>query len=219
MNKNTPISIQSAKYENIVKFNPDKALPEVLFEKRELKTQAIFDSILAERASRRFSTHKVKNRGEVSGTGKKPWKQKSTGKARAGSRRSPIFVGGGRAFGPTTLRNYTLKVNKKVKKLAFFGALSQLAQNHQVLVNDFSMDKISTKLLVEQLKTFKIDKLRHILIASTDTNLFLSARNLPNVELVKPNSITVESLVKTDLLIISENDISSLKKRIEDERK
>ncbi|WP_337898129.1 50S ribosomal protein L4, partial [Mesomycoplasma ovipneumoniae] len=62
-------------------------------------------------------------------------------------------------------------------------------------------------------------KLRHILIASTDTNLFLSARNLPNVELVKPNSITVESLVKTDLLIISENDIASLKKRIEDERK
>ncbi|MXR35210.1 50S ribosomal protein L4 [Mesomycoplasma hyopneumoniae] len=214
MNKISEISIQSQKTENLVKFNANNDLPKSLFEQKEPHFQAIFDSILSERASKRLSTHKVKNRAEVSGTGKKPWKQKSTGKARAGSKRSPIFVGGGRAFGPTTQRNYNLKVNKKVKKLAFISALSQLAQNQQILVNDFSMNKISTKLLVDQLKIFKIDQLRHILIASSDPNLFLSARNLPNVELVKTNSLTVESLIKADLLIISKNEITNLEKRI-----
>ncbi|AAV27445.1 50S ribosomal protein L4 [Mesomycoplasma hyopneumoniae] len=214
MNKISEISIQSQKTENLVKFNANDDLPKSLFEQKEPHFQAIFDSILSERASKRLSTHKVKNRAEVSGTGKKPWKQKSTGKARAGSKRSPIFVGGGRAFGPTTQRNYNLKVNKKVKKLAFISALSQLAQNQQILVNDFSMNKISTKLLVDQLKIFKIDQLRHILIASSDPNLFLSARNLPNVELVKTNSLTVESLIKADLLIISKNEITNLEKRI-----
>lgn len=214
MNKISEISIQSQKTENLVKFNANDDLPKSLFEQKEPHFQAIFDSILSERASKRLSTHKVKNRAEVSGTGKKPWKQKSTGKARAGSKRSPIFVGGGRDFGPTTQRNYNLKVNKKVKKLAFISALSQLAQNQQILVNDFSMNKISTKLLVDQLKIFKIDQLRHILIASSDPNLFLSARNLPNVELVKTNSLTVESLIKADLLIISKNEITNLEKRI-----
>lgn len=214
MNKISEISIQSQKTENLVKFNANDDLPKSLFEQKEPHFQAIFDSILSESASKRLSTHKVKNRAEVSGTGKKPWKQKSTGKARAGSKRSPIFVGGGRAFGPTTQRNYNLKVNKKVKKLAFISALSQLAQNQQILVNDFSMNKISTKLLVDQLKIFKIDQLRHILIASSDPNLFLSARNLPNVELVKTNSLTVESLIKADLLIISKNEITNLEKRI-----
>lgn len=214
MNKNSEITIQTRKYENLVKFNSNNDLPASLFELKNLHYQAIFDSILSERASRRFSTHKVKNRAEVSGTGKKPWKQKSTGKARAGSKRSPIFVGGGRAFGPTTQRNYDLKVNKKVKKIAFISALSQLAQNQQILVSDFAMDKISTKSLVDQLKTFKIHHLRHILIASSDPNLFLSARNLANVELVKPNSLTVESLIKADLLVISKNDVANLEKRI-----
>ncbi|MXR05879.1 50S ribosomal protein L4 [Mycoplasma flocculare] len=214
MNKNSEITIQTKKYENLVKFNANEDLPESLFEKKDLYFQAIFDSILSERSTKRFANHKVKNRAEVSGTGKKPWKQKSTGKARAGSRRSPIFVGGGRAFGPTIQRNYNLKVNKKVKKIAFASALSQLAQNKQILVSDFSQDKISTKLLVQHLKTFNIVHLRHILIASSDSNLFLSARNLPNVELVKPNSITIESLIKTDLLVISKNEIANLEKRI-----
>ncbi|AJC49999.1 50S ribosomal protein L4 [Mesomycoplasma flocculare] len=214
MNKNSEIIIQTKKYENLVKFNANEDLPESLFEKKDLYFQAIFDSILSERSTKRFANHKVKNRAEVSGTGKKPWKQKSTGKARAGSRRSPIFVGGGRAFGPTIQRNYNLKVNKKVKKIAFASALSQLAQNKQILVSDFSQDKISTKLLVQHLKTFNIVHLRHILIASSDSNLFLSARNLPNVELVKPNSITIESLIKTDLLVISKNEIANLEKRI-----
>nr|WP_230861263.1 50S ribosomal protein L4 [Mycoplasma sp. 'Moose RK'] len=197
-----------------VKFIPTVQLPEALFGLKTPHSQAIFDSILSERASRRFSTHKVKNRAEVSGTGKKPWKQKTTGKARAGSKRSPIFVGGGRAFGPTTARNYQLKVNKKVKKLAFVSALSQLANHQQVLVSDFAMTKVSTKTLVNQLKSLEIAHLRRILIASTDQNLFLSARNLPNVELLKPTSLTVESLIKADLLVISEKDLKVLEGKI-----
>lgn len=208
------LEIQSNSLQSEVKFVPPVDLPQSLFGQKTPHTQAIFDSILAERASCRFANHKVKSRAEVSGTGKKPWKQKSTGKARAGSKRSPIFVGGGRAFGPTPQRNYTLKVNKKVKKLAFVSALSQLANHQQILVSDLKMEKVSTKTLYEQLKSLKIAHLRHILIASTDLNLFLSARNLPNVELLKPNSLTIESLIGADLLIISENDLKVLEGRI-----
>lgn len=123
-------------------------------------------------------------------------------------------MGGGRAFGPTPLRNYSLKVNKKVKKLAFISALSQLANHQQILVSDLKMEKVSTKSLYSQLKSLKIAHLRHILIASTDLNLFLSARNLPNVELLKPNSLTIESLIGADLLIISESDLKVLEGRI-----
>ena len=102
----------------------------------EINNQAMFDTVMMERASRRQGTHSVKSRAEVSGTGKKPWKQKGTGRARQGSLRSPQFVGGGRAFGPRVERNYNLKVNKKVRRLAFLSALSLLAKEGSILVDD-----------------------------------------------------------------------------------
>lgn len=188
-------------------------LPATVFNIKNVNNQAIFDTILYERASRRQGTHQVKSRAEVSGTGKKPWKQKGTGRARAGSLRSPVFVGGGRAFGPQANRNYNFKVNKKVRKLALLSALTLLAKEKLVLVDDsnsFKLKEIKTKALVEVLKTKKIDDRKHILLVSDDLNIYKAARNLQNVHVVKLESISVENLVWTDALVLSSDDLKKL---------
>lgn len=137
-------------------FTNSISLPKNVFAIEKVNTQAIFDTIIMERTSKRQGTHSVKTRGEVSGTGKKPWRQKGTGRARAGSLRSPHFVGGGRAFGPQVEKNYNIKVNKKVRKLAFFSALTLLAKDGNVLVNDdIKLSKPKTKDLIKQLKSIK----------------------------------------------------------------
>ncbi|MGZ9428960.1 50S ribosomal protein L4 [Mycoplasma sp. 1012] len=185
-------------------------LPKEVFGIETFNQQAVFDSIIAERASRRQGTHKVKNRAEVSGTGKKPWRQKGTGRARAGSMRSPIWVGGGRAFGPTVERNYNLKVNKKVRQLALLSSLSQLAKNKQVIVEEIKVEKYSTKEIVSKLKDLQVEKLRNILVVSNDEKVYISARNLQNVKVTKVTSLLIEDLVKADILILSQDDIKYL---------
>ncbi|UVD81779.1 50S ribosomal protein L4 [Mycoplasma iguanae] len=193
-----------------VKFKPTTKLPEAVFGLEQVSSQAIFDAIIAERASRRQGTHKVKTRGEVSGTGKKPWAQKGTGKARTASLRTPVFVGGGRAFGPTVERNYTIKINKKVRRLALFSALTELAKAEAILVKEIKVSKISTKELVSQLQEEQIASLRHVLLVTSDENTFKSAKNLKNVITTKVNSLSVEDLVLADVLVISESDIKVL---------
>ncbi|MGL5438645.1 MAG: 50S ribosomal protein L4 [Metamycoplasmataceae bacterium] len=186
-------------FENKVK------LPKELFGIEKINNQAIFDTILFERNSKRQGTHAVKTRATVSGTGKKPWKQKGTGRARAGTLRSPVFVGGGRAFGPQVERNYEIKVNKKVRKLAYLSALTMLANEKLILVTEtFKMEKPKTKDLIQQLSNWKVDNKRHILLVTTDENVFKSAANLKNIYVVKPFSITVEDLLWTDALVMSE---------------
>ncbi|MGY6171917.1 50S ribosomal protein L4 [Candidatus Mycoplasma pogonae] len=202
--------VVTAKAVTKVQFTPTITLPKNVFGLAEISSQAIYDTILSERASKRQGTHKVKNRGEVSGTGKKPWAQKGTGKARTASLRTPVFVGGGRAFGPTTNRNYELKVNKKVRKLALCSALTELATAQEVLVKELTLSKISTKELVATLKQDQLDQLRYVVVVSNDENVFKSARNLKNVVVVKVASLSVEQLVRADALIISESDIKYL---------
>ncbi|QSF13962.1 50S ribosomal protein L4 [Mycoplasma sp. Mirounga ES2805-ORL] len=181
----------------------NKKLPKELFASSKIYEQAIFDTIISERASLRQGTHDVKNRAEVSGTGKKPWRQKGTGRARTGSLRTPVFVGGGRAFGPTPERNYKLKVNKKVKKAAFVSALTLLAQNKAVIIDDLKLDKVSTKEAVKKLTSLKINDLKHILIVSSDETVAKSVNNLQNVICVHPFSVTVEVLIWADALVLS----------------
>ncbi len=185
-------------------------LPKEVFEAK-INNQAMFDTIMMERASRRQGTHAVKSRAEVSGTGRKPWKQKGTGRARQGSLRSPQFVGGGRAFGPRTEREYNFKVNKKVRKLAFFSALSLLAKEGSVLVNDsIKLDKPKTKDLLKQIKDLNLEGRKRIVIVSSDENVYKSANNIPNVAAVKLSSLTVELLLWTDALILKNEDIKKL---------
>lgn len=185
-------------------------LPKEVFEV-EINNQVMFDVVMMERASRRQGTHSVKSRAEVSGTGKKPWKQKGTGRARQGSLRSPQFVGGGRAFGPRTERNYNLKVNKKARKLAFFSALSLLAKEGSILVDDsIKLKEPKTKELIKQLKNLNLEGRKRIVIVSSDDNVYKSANNIPNVAAIKLNSLTVEALLWTDALILTNEDIKKL---------
>ena len=200
--------VQTVKPANKVSFKEE--LPKKVFGLSKIYSQAIFDVILSERASKRFSTHKVKNRGEVSGTGKKPWRQKGSGNARAGSLRSPIFVGGGRVFGPTTARNYSLKVNRKVRKNALLSALTLLAKDNAILVHEFKLAKPSTRDLLIELNKKGLAMLNNVLIISNDENIYLSARNLPNVSVGKITSLSIEALVAADALVLSKEDIKYL---------
>lgn len=209
--KTTKVSVQ--KDLNVKKVEFSAKLPLNLFGSEKIYEQAIFDSILSERASRRQGTHQVKNRAEVSGSGKKPWRQKGTGRARHSSRRSPIWVGGGRAFGPQANKNYSLKVNKKVKYAAFVSALTLLAQDKAVLVDDLALERIKTQDLVKKLEGFKVNHLKHILVVNENTLVYKSAQNLQNVIVVKANSITVESLIGADIMIVSNESLEILKQR------
>lgn len=197
---------------SIKPFKNSIELPKNVFAIENVNTQAIFDTVLMERASRRQGTHSVKTRAEVSGTGKKPWKQKGTGKARAGSLRSPHFVGGGRAFGPQVERNYNLKVNKKVRKLAFLSALTLLAKEGNVLVADpFKLEQPKTKELVTQLNKLEgMSGRKKIIIVTSDENVYRSANNVPNLAAIKLSALTVEALLWTDALIITKEDVKSL---------
>ena len=200
--------VQTVKPANKVSFKEE--LPKKVFGLSKIYSQAIFDVILSERASKRFSTHKVKNRGEVSGTGKKPWRQKGSGNARAGSLRSPIFVGGGRVFGPTTARNYSLKVNRKVRKNALLSALTLLAKDNAILVHEFKLAKPSTRDLLIELNKKGLAMLNNVLIISNDETIYLSSRNLPNVSVGKITSLSVEDLIAADALVLSKEDIKYL---------
>ncbi|WP_036452140.1 50S ribosomal protein L4 [Mycoplasma buteonis] len=199
--------------DKVTKVEFNATLPASLFASEKIYEQAIFDTILSERASRRQGTHQVKNRAEVSGSGKKPWRQKGTGRARTSSLRTPVFVGGGRAFGPQANKNYTLKVNKKVKYAAFVSALTMLANDKAVAVNDLALDTISTKKLVSLLTELNVNNLKHVLIVTEDANVFKSARNLPNVATSKAQSLTVEEIVGADVMIISNRSLELLEGR------
>ena len=177
----------------------------------KVNTQAIFDSILSERASRRQGTHNTKTKAEVSGGGKKPWRQKGTGRARAGSTRSPIWVGGGVAFGPKKERNYELKVNKKVKKLALKSALTLKAKSNGIIIADLDFKKPSTKEFDKLIQSFKLDKKqRHILVVTNNENVFLSSRNYKNTIVSTPNSLLVEKIVNADVMIMNKETLESI---------
>ncbi|WP_025755407.1 50S ribosomal protein L4 [Mycoplasmopsis cricetuli] len=208
--KDTSSKVVTIKDKKITKVQFNATLPKELFASEKIYEQAVFDTILSERASRRQGTHQVKNRAEVSGSGKKPWRQKGTGRARHSSTRSPIWVGGGRAFGPQSEKNYSLKVNKKVRYNAFISALTLLAKDKSILVDDLQLEKISTKELNEKLTNFKINNLKHILVVTEDLTVFKSAQNLSNVQTSKANSLSVEELIGADVMIISHKSLKIL---------
>ncbi|MBT1328722.1 50S ribosomal protein L4 [Mycoplasma bovis] len=208
-------AITAEKFEKPTKleFDTSKLNPK-LFASSKIYSQAIFDTIISDRASRRQGTHDVKSRAEVRGGGKKPWRQKWTGRARAGSTRSPIWVGGGRAFGPTPARNYKLKVNKKVRFNAFISALTLLAQSKAVVIDDFKLESISTKAAINKLNDLGIKNQKHILIATNDEVTYKSVANLQNVICVKPSSVSVENLIWADVLVLSTEGYENFEGRI-----
>jgi len=164
----------------------------------------------------RAGTACTKTRAEVSGGGKKPWKQKGTGRARAGSLRSPLFAGGGVIFGPKP-RDYSFSMPQKARRLALKSALSARIDN-TVLVKDFSeINAPKTKLMTETLKALKVEGKILIIAdvkAAENAYLELSARNLPNVRIILPSNLNVKDLLEADNVIITEAAINEITERL-----
>ena len=164
----------------------------------------------------RAGTACTKTRSEVSGGGKKPWKQKGTGRARAGSSRSPLFVGGGVIFGPKP-RSYAFAMPQKARQLALKSALSARI-NQTVLVKDFSeIDAPKTKLMANALKALNLSG-KVLIIADTkaseNANLELAARNLPNVKLLLPSNLNVKDLLEAENVVFTEAAIKEITERL-----
>src|SRR5271170_1547019 len=152
-------------------------------------TQAVHDTVVAYRAAQRSGTACTKNVGEVAGSNKKPWKQKGTGRARAGSHQSPLWVGGGVVFGPKP-RDFSKKVSKKTKQLSLRKALSErLKAGDVVVVDDFKLESPKTKDFVGAISKLDLKGSTLVISADVDKNLTLASRNLPNVALATSDSL------------------------------
>ena len=170
--------------------------------------QAIFDMVLLQRASWRQGTHKVKNRTEVKGGGKKPWRQKGTGRARQGSIRAPQWRGGGIVFGPNTNRNYKLKMNRKVRRLALRSALSQkVIDNEMTVLDNLSLAAIKTKAMIKVLENLEANRKVLIVMDEVNENVALSARNIPGVKVIDSKGLNVYDILNSDKLVITEGAI------------
>lgn len=179
--------------------------------------QAMYDLYLYESAKSRQGTHSTKNRSDVSGGGKKPWRQKGTGRARQGSIRSPQWKGGGVVFGPQKNKNYELKINKKVRKLAFRSGFSELIDNNElILLDNINFNKPSTKDFTVLLKNLQIEKQKTLLILEKiepNFKTFLSARNIQQVNIVFIDDLLLTDILKVKKVITTESAIKILEGR------
>ena len=171
--------------------------------------QAMFDMVLLQRASLRQGTHKVKNRTEVAGGGRKPWRQKGTGRARSGDIKSPIWRSGGTTFAAKP-QDHSQKVNKKMYRGAIKSILSELVrQDRLVVVEKFELDAPKTKVLVQKLKDLAVEDAL-IITASLDENLFLAARNLYKVDVRDVQGIDPVSLIAFDKVVVTVDAVKQI---------
>ena len=174
----------------------------------EPNKNVLYDAIILARASLRQGTHKTKNRSEVRGGGRKPWRQKGTGRARQGSIRAVQWVGGGR-YGTPVPRDYSIKQNRKERQLAIKSALSEkVAAKKLIVVDKLTVKSPKAKDMVSLLETLKVaDKKVLLVVKEFDDNLILASRNLQNVVLILADEINVLDIVGTDVMVITEDAI------------
>ena len=168
--------------------------------------QAMYDAVVMQQASRRQGTHSTKTRAEVSGGGKKPWRQKGTGRARQGSTRATQWVGGGIAFGPKP-RNYSYKLNRKVRRLALRSALAEkLIAESMLVVENVKFDAIKTKEFVKVMTAFELEtKTLFVVDVEEDfDNAFLSMRNIPNAMMLTVDGLNTFDIVNADKIVFTE---------------
>lgn len=166
-------------------------------------------AVVAQLANKRQGTQKAKTRSEVSGGGRKPWKQKGTGHARQGSTRSPQWKGGGVVFAPTP-RDYTITLNKKERRLALKSALtSRVNENRFIVVDDFKMDEIKTKKMQQTLNNLKINK-GLVVVSEGETNTVLSTRNIKGMKTASPKTINVYDILKYNTVIASKAAVNTI---------
>jgi len=179
----------------------------------EVQPELLHLVVRAQLAAKRAGTHSVKTRSTVRGGGRKPWRQKGTGRARAGSTRSPLWRGGAIVHGPEP-RDYTFKVNRKVRQLALRMALSsKLVSDSLVLVEGLSVPEIKTKHMVKVATDFGLKKALIVLPAS-DNNLELSARNLPGIKVVREDMLNVYDVLRYDQLIMLKDAALMVQERL-----
>lgn len=176
----------------------------------EPNVHVMHSAVLLQNAAERQGTHKTKGRSEVRGGGRKPWKQKGTGRARQGSIRSPQWVGGGTVFGPTP-RSYGFKLPKKVRRLAIKSALSSKVVAENIIVLDqlaFAAPK--TKEFAKVLSNLKVDRKALVVTANYEDNVALSARNIPGIKFVAADGINVRDVLVHDKLIITKEAVEKV---------
>jgi large subunit ribosomal protein L4 len=176
-----------------------------------INTAVLHQVVTAQLAGRHLGTHDTKKRGEVAGGGKKPYRQKGTGRARQGSRRAPHYAGGGVVFGPHP-RSYAQRLPRQMKRLALCGALTAKLDDDAIRVVDgFGIEEPRTRELVEILDALGRTEGRVLIVApDTDATLILSARNLPKVEVIRADSLNVVALINADTVLIEQPALSRM---------
>ena len=175
----------------------------------EPNKNVLYDAIILSRASLRQGTHSTKTRAEVSGGGRKPWRQKGTGHARQGSIRAVQWRGGGIAFGPTP-RDYSKKMNRKERRLALLSALSVKADD-MVVVDEIKLTTPKTKDMINILKGLKLNDVKTLIIVEElDENIILASRNLSNIALIEADEINVLDLIAADKILTTEKAINKI---------
>lgn len=200
---------------DVFKIDGSKSGESIALEKNvfgiEPNDHVIYLSVKAHLANKRQGTHKAKERNEVRGGGRKPWKQKGRGTARAGTTRSPLWVGGGTIFGPKP-RDYSQSINKKVKKLARKSALSYKAKSEQiVVVEDFNFESPKTKDFVNVLKSLNLENKKTLLLTSDKLdNVYKSGRNISKVNVLEATSASTYDIVNNQVLLVQKGAIDKI---------
>ena len=177
-------------------------------------TQAVHDAVVAYLANQRMGTACTKNVGEVAGTNKKPWRQKGTGRARAGSFRSPLWRGGGVVFGPKP-RDFGKKVSKSTKQLALRKALSErLKSGDVVVVDDLILESPKTKAFVGVLNALQVERTTLVVASAQDRNLSLASRNVPEVELATSDSLNTYQVLRFGKLLFTRSAFEKVEQRL-----
>ena len=176
----------------------------------EVNEHLVHLAVVQKLANKRQGTQKAKTRSEVSGGGRKPWKQKGTGHARQGSTRSPQWTGGGVVFAPAP-RDYSFKMNKKEKRAALKSALTDKLQNNNlIVVDELKMDEKKTKRFAEVMVNLKATRKALVVLAEKDVNVVLSARNLPEVKTAFTNTINVYDVMNARTLVLTKDAVTKI---------
>ena len=171
----------------------------------------VYEAIVLANAANRQGTHSVKTRAEVSGGGRKPWRQKGTGNARQGSTRSPQWRHGGVVFGPTTERNYNIKMNKKERRLALKSALSYKVIDSELTVLDsLKLDNAKTKEMLSVMKNLKLEKSALFVVDELTDEVILASRNVKGVKVILRNEINVLDVTSYHNMIVTEGAVKAI---------
>ncbi len=195
-------------YDNNAKVVGQVELPDRLFN-RSWNPDLVHQALRIQEMNKRTPSAHVKDRSEVSGGGKKPWRQKGTGRARHGSSRSPIWVGGGVTHGPSKNKNFTLKLNQKMRQAAIFTILSQRMKEGEIkIIESFSVEEAKTKLLSKALSQFFGEKPSVLLILSVPNNVPLASHNLEKVKALDPKSLNIYDLLRYKHIFVEKDAVS-----------